>query len=50
MVSFISAIAVLIIGYLIYGRVVEKIFSPDDRETPAITMEDGVDYVPTKTW
>lgn len=50
MVSFISAIAVLIIGYLIYGRVVEKIFSPDDRETPAITMEDGVDYVPIKTW
>ena len=50
MVSFILAIAVLIIGYLIYGRVVEKIFSPDDRETPAITMEDGVDYVPIKTW
>ena len=50
MISFISAIVVLIIGYLVYGRVVERIFHPDDRKTPAVTMEDGVDYVPIKTW
>lgn len=50
MISFISAIVVLIIGYLVYGRVVEKVFCPDDRDTPAVTMEDGVDYVPIKTW
>ena len=50
MISFISAIVVLIIGYMVYGRVAEKIFCPDDRKTPAITMEDGVDYVPIRTW
>ena len=50
MISFISAIVVLIIGYLVYGRVTEKVFGPDDRATPAVTMEDGVDYVPIKTW
>lgn len=35
---------------MVYGRIVEKIFAPDDRQTPAITMEDGVDFVPIKTW
>lgn len=50
MISFISAIIVLIIGYLVYGKLTEKIFCPDDRKTPAVTMEDGVDYVPIRTW
>ena len=50
MVSFISAIAVLVIGYLVYGRVAENVFRPDDRKTPAITMNDGVDFVPIRTW
>ena len=50
MISFISAIAVLLIGFLVYGKVVENIFQPDDRKTPAISMEDGVDFVPIKTW
>ena len=40
----------LIVGYCIYGRVVERIFSPDDRPTPAERLNDGVDYVPMKTW
>ena len=50
MISFISAIVILIIGYLVYGRLTEKVFGPDDRKTPAVTMEDGVDYVQIKTW
>ena len=50
MISFIIAIILLVIGYMVYGRIVEKIFAPDDRQTPAITMEDGVDFVPIKTW
>ncbi|MBO6128357.1 MAG: carbon starvation protein A [Pseudobutyrivibrio sp.] len=50
MISFITAIILLVIGYMVYGRIVEKIFAPDDRQTPAITMEDGVDFVPIKTW
>ncbi len=46
MVTFILCIILLIVGYLTYGKVVEKIFAPDDRPTPAIAMQDGVDYVP----
>ena len=50
MISLLIAFAVLIVGYLIYGRVTEKIFAPDDRKTPAIAINDGVDCVPMKTW
>ena len=43
---FIIATAGLIVGYLIYGRIVEKIFGPQpQRPTPAITHADGVDFV-----
>lgn len=50
MISLFISFLVLIIGYLIYGRLVEKVFSPDDRPTPAIAINDGVDCVPMKTW
>ena len=50
MISLLIAFAVLIVGYLIYGRVAEKIFAADDRKTPAVTINDGVDCVPMKTW
>ena len=50
MISLFISLAVLIVGYLIYGKVTEKIFAPDDRETPAIAINDGVDCVPMKTW
>ena len=50
MISLFISFAVLIIGYLVYGKVTEKIFVPDDRETPAIAINDGVDCVPMKTW
>jgi carbon starvation protein CstA len=47
MVSFLGSIVVLILGYVIYGAVVEKVFGADEnRVTPAVTMEDGVDFVP----
>lgn len=36
----------LIVGYMTYGKFVDKVFAPDDRPTPAIALEDGVDYVP----
>ena len=49
MVSFLGSIALLIIGYYTYGKFVEKTFGINDEiQTPAITMEDGVDYVPMK--
>ena len=50
MISLLIALAVLIVGYIVYGRVAEKIFAPDDRQTPAIAINDGVDCVPMKTW
>ena len=50
MISLLISFVILIIGYFVYGRVTEKIFSPDDRETPAVAINDGVDCVPMKTW
>ncbi|MBQ9516138.1 MAG: carbon starvation protein A [Ruminococcus sp.] len=49
MISLFISFAVLIVGYIVYGKVTEKIFAPDDRETPAIAINDGVDCVPMKT-
>ena len=40
----------LVVGYLVYGRVVERIFAPDGRPTPAVSMADGVDYVVLPGW
>lgn len=50
MVSFIICLAVLILGYFTYGKIIEKIYGPDDRETPAVRMNDGVDYVVMPNW
>lgn len=50
MISFFVCLALLIIGYIVYGKFVEKVFKPDDRPTPAYTMTDGADYVPMKSW
>ena len=51
MVTFSVALALLIIGYMVYGGFVNRIFSPDPkRETPAVAMNDGVDYIPMPTW
>lgn len=50
MISFIVSIIVLLAGFFIYGRITEKVFSPDGRETPAISSPDGVDRVPMKKW
>jgi len=50
MISFFVCLALLIGGYFVYGGFVSKTFGPDDRETPAVTMEDGVDYVVMPTW
>ena len=50
MISLGLSFLVLIIGYIFYGRVVDRVFSPDDRKTPAFTREDGVDFIPMPTW
>ncbi len=50
MITFFICLAILIIGYFVYGRVVEGLFHPDDKPTPAVLHPDGVDYVPMKEW
>ena len=50
MISLLISLAVLLVGYLVYSRVAEKVFAPDDRQTPAIAINDGVDCVPMKPW
>ena len=50
MVTFFAAVVALIVGYFVYGFVVEKIFKPTDRKTPAVENSDGVDYIPLPTW
>lgn len=51
MISFIIALAVLIVGYFIYGTYISKVFGVDSkRVTPVHTMADGVDFVVLPTW
>lgn len=50
MFSFLFCVAFLIAGYFIYGKIVDRAFGPDDRDVPAIALQDGVDYVPLPTW
>ena len=50
MITFVLSLIALVAGYLIYGRIVERIFAPDDRPTPAVSMADGVDYVVLPGW
>ena len=50
MISFIICLAFLIGGYFVYGKIVENTFSPDDRETPAVRINDGVDSVVMPQW
>ena len=51
MISFSIALVILIVGYFVYSKVVEKVFGADfSRQTPVHTMADGVDYVPLPSW
>ncbi len=50
MISLLISFLVLILGYLFYGKLVDGVFKPDQRETPANKINDGVDYIPLKTW
>ena len=50
MISFILSVIALILGYVFYGKLVEKIFGMDEkRPTPAVSMADGVDFVTIET-
>ena len=51
MITFCIALLVLIGGYFIYGKFIERVFGIEpDRKTPAIKNPDGVDFVPLHRW
>lgn len=46
MITFFISILALVLGYVFYGKLMENIFGADgNRETPAMSMNDGVDYL-----
>ncbi|HDP76193.1 MAG TPA: carbon starvation protein A [Bacteroidales bacterium] len=51
MYSFIFAVLGLLLGYYFYGRFVERVFGANSQnQTPAYSMQDGVDYIPMPWW
>ena len=50
MLTFILSLIALLLGFVFYSRVAERVFGPDDRDTPAIRKADGVDYIVLPTW
>jgi len=51
MFSFLISIVALVLGYFVYGAIVEKVFKPDPkRVTPAIEKADGVDFIAMPSW
>jgi carbon starvation protein CstA len=47
MISFIVGVIALILGYLVYGKIMEKVFViKPEAKTPAMRINDGVDFVP----
>lgn len=51
MFSFIISVAALIVGYFVYGRIIERVIGPDPtRTTPAVANSDGVDFISMPTW
>jgi len=51
MITFIVCLTALLAGNYCYGKFLErKIGCNPKRETPLMRLEDGVDYVPMKTW
>ena len=51
MLTFVIALIVLVLGYVFYGKFIERLFGADpNREVPAKSMADGVDYIAMPTW
>lgn len=51
MITFIVSACILVLGYLFYAKIAEKIYGADPSiETPAVRLADGVDYVTLPTW
>lgn len=51
MITFVTSLLLLVLGYFIYGSFVERMFGADaNRPTPCQTLNDGVDYAEMPTW
>jgi carbon starvation protein CstA len=51
MITFAIALIVLVLGYVFYGKFIERLFGADpNREVPSKSMADGVDYIAMPTW
>lgn len=51
MFSLIISIVAIVLGYMIYGKFVEKILGPNpDTVTPAVKNADGIDYIKMPGW
>ena len=50
MITFVLCLIALVLGYFLYGKFVERVFGPDDRETPAVAKADGVDFIVLPNW
>lgn len=50
MYSFTICLLLLVSGYFIYGKFLERIIKPGRKRTPAVIHPDGVDYIPMPAW
>ena len=50
MILFLFACLLLVLGYVLYGFIVQKIWGITSAKTPAIAHPDGIDYVPLPTY
>jgi carbon starvation protein CstA len=51
MITFILSLAILLAGYIFYSKYLERMMEVDpNRLTPAVSMSDGVDFVPMTWW
>ena len=51
MITFTVSLFCLLLGYLLYGTVVERVIKPNkDAKMPCYEKQDGVDYMPLPAW
>ena len=51
MITFSIALVALVLGYIFYGKFVDRVVDHDySKPTPAIAHPDGVDFLPLPTW
>ena len=50
MITYSICLLLLVAGYFVYGKAVERIIRPTDVATPAVLHPDGVDYIPMPGW